>query len=47
MTYLCKFCKKELQLLKSPGINPETGKEFKHVCGDCWVKYNGKVGVVI
>ncbi len=47
MTYLCKFCKKELQLLKSPGVNPCTMEEYKCVCGDCWVKYNGKVGEVI
>lgn len=47
MIYLCKLCNKELHLLKSPGINPDTGKEFKCVCGQCWVKYGGVVGEVI
>ncbi len=43
----CKICRKEFGLQKSPGINPDTGKEFKIVCGKCWGENGGIVGEIL
>ena len=40
----CKRCKKELKLLKSPGINPATGQEFGCYCGECWKESKKVIG---
>ena len=47
MTYFCKGCNKELNLLKSMGDNPKTGKAYKAFCSGCWVSLGGVVGQVL
>ena len=47
MTYFCKGCNKKLELLKSMGDNPKTGKAYKAFCSSCWVSLGGVVGQVL
>ena len=47
MTYFCKGCNKKLELLKSMGDNPKTGKAYKAFCSGCWVSLGGVVGQVL